>query len=79
MSFNFVASLKIYFLGGKKYQEKEALLRTEPLTEEEEELEQGQRRFYVLSGIAMLAIGYGLILNVFKRKYQGYPYSFFLG
>ena len=30
-------------------------------------------------GAALLAIGYGLMLNVFKRKYHGYPYSFFLG
>lgn len=41
--------------------------------------EGGKRRFYVLAGATLLAVGYGLILNIFKRKYQGYPYSFFLG
>lgn len=39
----------------------------------------GKQRTLILTGMAMLAIGYGLILNVFKRKYHGYPYSFFLG
>jgi len=41
--------------------------------------EGSKRRFYVLVGLTLLAVGYGLILNVFKRKYHGYPYSFFLG
>ena len=41
--------------------------------------EGSKRRFYVLAGLTLLAVGYGLILNVFKRKYHGYPYSFFLG
>jgi len=37
------------------------------------------QRPLILTGAGMLAVGYGLMLNVFKRKYQGYPYSFFLG
>jgi len=39
----------------------------------------GKQRSIMVTGACMLAIGYGLMLNVFKRKYQGYPYSFFLG
>lgn len=37
------------------------------------------RRFFMLLGGSLLFAGYGLTLNVFKRKYRGYPYSFFLG
>ena len=37
------------------------------------------KRPLILTGAGLLAVGYGLMLNVFKRKYQGYPYSFFLG
>ena len=37
------------------------------------------QRPLIFTGAGMLAVGYGLMLNVFKRKYQGYPYSFFLG
>lgn len=41
--------------------------------------EPGKGRSLMLTGAALLAIGYGLMLNIFKRKYHGYPYSFFLG
>jgi len=39
----------------------------------------GKQRSMMITGACMLAIGYGLMLNVFRRKYHGYPYSFFLG
>jgi len=39
----------------------------------------GKQRSIMITGACMLAIGYGLMLNVFRRKYHGYPYSFFLG
>merc|ERR1711953_1498203 len=41
--------------------------------------EPGKWMSLMLTGAALLAIGYGLMLNIFKRKYHGYPYSFFLG
>ena len=37
--------------------------------------EPGKGRSLMLTGAALLAIGYGLMLNIFKRKYHGYPYS----
>ena len=40
--------------------------------------EGAKRRFYVLAGLTLFGASYGFILNVFKRKYHGYPYSFLI-
>ncbi|CAL8095489.1 unnamed protein product [Calicophoron daubneyi] len=37
----------------------------------------GKKKVYLLGGVGLFSVAFSFLLSVFRRKYQGYPYSFF--
>ncbi|TGZ73389.1 hypothetical protein CRM22_001547 [Opisthorchis felineus] len=43
-----------------------------------ETCDSGKKMLFLFGGVGLFSVAFSLVLSVFRRKYQGYPYSFFL-